>query len=487
MALLTVACVVTSSNLAAADEDDLAPKDNAFSVGVTAGVFLPDANVHDFLWEGNTWQPLNPVAPAMGLRLSYEPIRYVGIEVEGEVIPIGTDTTNDSATLLGWRGQVIGQLPARLTPFVLVGAGSMGIVSGDSVLGDDNDLTEHIGAGAKFFLTSRMSVRLDGRWLFAPKFDFPNDDDNTVSHFLITTSLSWQFSGSRARIEPHNLDSDQDGVIGANDECPTKAGVAPSGCPAVADRDGDGINDPADRCPEEQENVNGVDDDDGCPEKADQDKDGLADGVDTCPAEAEDKDGFQDADGCPDTDNDNDGVADASDACAQVAGPADNQGCPDKDSDGDGLADRLDNCPAEHGSSQNQGCRSRQLVKLTLTEIKVLDNVYFATAKSTIRARSNPLLDNLAQVLNAHPEITRVYIEGHTDDKGAASYNKDLSQRRAEAVGVYIAGKGVSADRMQAIGHGEESPLADNRTSRGRSENRRVEFRIERAVAVAAP
>jgi outer membrane protein OmpA-like peptidoglycan-associated protein len=478
-------CVVLSSARAAADEGTLGPERNSLSIGVTAGIFLPDSDAHDFYYTTNTWQPLDQIGPVMGLRFSYEPLRYLGLEVEGEAIQMRTDAMDDSATVLGWRAQVVGQLPGRLTPFALLGAGSMGIISADDVLGDDNDLIQHLGAGAKFFITPGMSIRLDGRWLIAPKVDAANADDDTVSHFLVTTSLSWRFNGGPPA-PPLRLDTDEDGVIGEADKCPSEAGEAPDGCPVVADRDGDGVLDPADRCPEEREVIDGVDDEDGCPDKAlDQDSDGVADREDKCPGEAEDMDSFQDTDGCPDKDNDGDGLADADDACALAAGPSDNRGCPDKDGDADGLADRLDNCPAEAGPSHYHGCKQKQLVVLGHTDIKVLDSVYFANGKSAIRARSNALLDNLARVLNAHPEITRIYVDGHTDDKGEASYNKDLSQRRAQSVVDYIAGRGVSASRIEAVGRGEEAPIADNGTARGRSQNRRVEFRIERSPSAA--
>lgn len=487
LGLAGFACVVLSAHLAAADDDDLGPRNKGLSVGVTAGVFIPDADVHDFYFApANEWQPLNQVGPAMGLRVSYDLIRYVGIELEGEVTPIGIDTTGDAATLLGWRAHVIGQLPGRLTPFVLLGGGSIGVFSRDEVLGDDNDLTQHLGAGAKFYITPQLSVRLDGRWLLAPKWDVLTTDGDTVSHFLITSSLSWTFNGAspvrRARPDP-----DRDGVIGDADQCPQDSGVAPDGCPAVADRDNDGILGAADRCPDVPETLNEVDDLDGCPDKVlDQDGDGLSQRVDACPNEAEDVDGFRDHDGCPEADNDSDEIPDPKDSCPLVAGPPDNRGCPDKDSDGDSVVDRFDNCPAETGSAQNHGCRSKQLVAIAQAEIKILDNVYFATGRAAIRARSNPLLNNLARVLNAHPEITRVVVEGHTDGQGDAAYNQELSQRRARAVVEHLEGKGVSANRMEAIGRGEENPLADNGTSRGRLQNRRVEFRIERSAAPTA-
>ncbi len=479
--LCTLACVVRSSSFAAADE--LSPQNQTVSLGLVGGVFLPDRDVHDFYYDTNTWQPLNSAAPVMGLRASYEPVPYGGIEVEGEMAPIGIASNDDRATILGFRAQLIGQFPARLTPFLLAGVGAMGIVSGDSVLGDDTDLVWHTGAGAKFFITSSWSVRVDGRWLIAPKLEVANEYDTMVSHFLVTTSLSWRFGGG-ARI----VDTDQDTFIGSADRCPLDAGVAPDGCPALADIDQDGILDRDDKCPSEAEVLNEVDDQDGCPDKdPDGDADGIADNTDKCRDVAEDMDGFEDSDGCPETDNDKDGLVDAQDGCAQDAGPIDNHGCPDKDGDGDGLADRFDNCPAESGSQQNRGCKTAQLIVITLTDIKVMENIYFATGKAKIRARSNALLDNLAQVLTAHPEITHVSVEGHTDDRGDQFRNQGLSFNRARAVVEYLAVRGVSADRLKATGVGEERPIANNRSSSGRSLNRRVEFMIERKVVVAAP
>jgi outer membrane protein OmpA-like peptidoglycan-associated protein len=465
---LAITCLVASPNPAAADE--LAPRANTLSLGVTAGVFFPDEDVHDFRYDTNAFRPLNSAGPAMGLRASYEPARFAALELEGELIPTGVNAPDASATIFGWRAQVVGEVPARVTPFMLFGLGSMGIISGDDVVGDDSDMVWHLGTGAKFFVNNDWSVRVDGRWLLAPKRDIVGEDDNMVSHFLITTSLSWRF-GPFTRAQP---------------DFEAKIEVAKAEQPPE-DTDRDGIVDNSDKCPSEAETMNEVEDEDGCPDvEPDKDSDAIADRRDACPESAEDMDSFQDTDGCPDADNDGDGILDGKDSCALQSGPVDNLGCPDKDGDGDGLADRLDNCPAEPGFSQFRGCRNKQLVVIDQAQIKVLDNIYFASSKSSIRSRSNALLDNLAQVLNAHPEITRISIEGHTDNRGDADRNRNLSQSRAQSVVDYLAGRGVSASRMQAVGHGEDVPIADNKSSRGRSQNRRVEFRIERGTAAAS-
>ncbi len=100
----------------------------------------------------------------------------------------------------------------------------------------------------------------------------------------------------------------------------------------AADRDGDGILDNTDKCPDEPEDTDGFEDHDGCPDR-DNDADGVLDINDLCPNDPEDKDGFQDADGCPDPDNDGDGIIDRNDKCPSVAenknGFEDEDGCPD--------------------------------------------------------------------------------------------------------------------------------------------------------------
>ncbi|MBZ4419016.1 OmpA family protein [Myxococcus sp. RHSTA-1-4] len=275
-----------------------------------------------------------------------------------------------------------------------------------------------------------------------------------------------------------DLDADGDGVKNVADRCPSTKGLAQlNGC-EDGDDDKDGIHNLADRCAAQPENVNGFEDEDGCPDDPDTDGDGLADSKDTCPREAEDKDGFEDDNGCPDPDNDQDGLADARDACMNEAGPKENRGCPDKDRDSDGLVDRLDNCPDEPGTEKNHGCQSEQLVSIGSGRIRIMETVYFENNQDVIIARSYKLLDGVASILSTHPEIEKLRIEGHTDNRGDAAYNLDLSQRRAEAVVKYLVGKGVAPERLEPKGFGPAQPIADNNTQDGRAKNRRVEFKI---------
>ncbi len=108
------------------------------------------------------------------------------------------------------------------------------------------------------------------------------------------------------------------------------------------------------------------------------------------------------------------------------------------------------------------------------TEPFVLDDVQFATGKATIKPDSFPRLDALVEYMT-HKKSARIEISGHTDDAGKKAANKTLSQQRADAVRDYLVSKGIDADRIKAVGYGDEKPIAPNDTSEGRQKNRRIE------------
>jgi outer membrane protein OmpA-like peptidoglycan-associated protein len=284
--------------------------------------------------------------------------------------------------------------------------------------------------------------------------------------------------------------------------------------PIDRDLDADGIFDSDDDCPGEPEDVDEYQDSDGCPD-VDDDNDGVLDVDDDCRLEPEDADGFEDEDGCPDPDNDQDGVLDNDDACMNTPGIAKHMGCPDTDGDGlqdkddecpedpedfdtfedengcpdpdndkDGILDAVDKCPMEpeiiNGVMDEDGCpdKGETKVRVTAAKIEILDKVYFATNKATIKKRSFDVLNQVASVMKNDAKIKKVRVEGHTDSRGKDDYNKNLSQRRADAVVVYLSERGIDAERLTAIGYGEERPIEANTKKKGRAANRRVEFTI---------
>ena len=103
------------------------------------------------------------------------------------------------------------------------------------------------------------------------------------------------------------------------------------------------------------------------------------------------------------------------------------------------------------------------------------DQVYFTSGSSALEAKSFPLLDAIVDTMMTCPDIT-LRIEGHTDNVGSESYNKALSIDRAGEVMTYLALRDVSAERLSAMGFGEDRPIADNKTRKGRWKNRRIEF-----------
>ena len=106
-------------------------------------------------------------------------------------------------------------------------------------------------------------------------------------------------------------------------------------------------------------------------------------------------------------------------------------------------------------------------------------NVEFDFDKSIIKKGYYQDIDNLAGVMKQYPDLN-VVIEGHTDSVGTAEYNKKLSQERADAVKKYMVEKGgIDANRIKAIGFGEEKPIASNDTDEGRQQNRRVEAAVD--------
>ncbi|HEX4459925.1 MAG TPA: OmpA family protein [Polyangia bacterium] len=267
-------------------------------------------------------------------------------------------------------------------------------------------------------------------------------------------------------------------------------GVRGGGVGGGIDSDGDGIPDAADKCPTEPEDKDGFDDEDGCPD-LDNDQDGIADKNDKCPNEAEDRDGYQDEDGCPDIDNDGDGIPDAQDKCPNDPedkdGFQDDDGCPDLDNDGDGIPDSVDKCPNEpetfNGIDDTDGCPdsgsgAAGTIAITGGKIELPEAIQFEEGSDRLIARSQSLVERVAEKMKANPQVKRIRIEGHTDDVGSPKKNLELSQLRAEAVRAFMIRKGVEADRLQAVGYGDTHPIDKRKTAEARAKNRRVEFII---------
>jgi outer membrane protein OmpA-like peptidoglycan-associated protein len=191
------------------------------------------------------------------------------------------------------------------------------------------------------------------------------------------------------------------------------------------------------------------------PSDGDRDGDGILDSHDKCPDDPEDKDGFEDEDGCPELDNDKDGIPDMKDACPNEPetfnGFEDEDGCPDK------------------GSILIEG-----------NDIVILDKILFKTGSAEILQSSMSIVAAVATTLTHHPEFTMVEVQGHADERGDDKPNQRLTKERAEAVVSALVQAGVPAAQLRAMGYGEYCPIDPTHNAAAWEKNRRVEFKVVR-------
>jgi OOP family OmpA-OmpF porin len=292
--------------------------------------------------------------------------------------------------------------------------------------------------------------------------------------------------------EPSIGDRDGDGLKDDVDQCPDDPEdfdgfKDEDGCPDP-DNDNDGIPDVDDRCINVPEDRDGDHDEDGCPEGSDGDRDGdgILDSKDKCPDEPEDRDGFQDQDGCPDPDNDNDGIPDKMDRCPNDPedkdGFEDQDGCPDPDNDHDGIPDVKDKCPNEpetfNGFEDEDGCPDKGSVIIQDNSIIILDKIKFATASAEILPESNKILDAVTATLQHHLEFTLIEVAGHADERASDQYNLKLTQDRVNSVVRALIARGVDKSRLRSKGYGEYCPVDEGHDEKAWEQNRRVEFKI---------
>jgi OmpA-OmpF porin, OOP family len=363
-------------------------------------------------------------------------VRYNGIFSDYTKHP--TESSNESS---GYINEFEASLHARpinddhtLSPFI-----SAGIGVGDygsrwaayTPLGGGIQL--NMGSTDYIFLQANYRISLQGA----------NLDNNMFYSIGFTESI-----GSPRKAEP---------VVKA---------LPPPPVVEVKDRDGDGVPDSLDACPD----VAGPAKFNGCP---DTDGDGIPDKDDKCPNTP----GVAKYQGCPIPDTDGDGINDEEDKCPTIPGVAKYQGCPIPDRDSDGVNDEVDKCPDIPGDPANQGC---PIVK---EEVKkkadyAAQHIYFATAKYILLKKSFKGLDAIADLLKNDPGL-KLAVDGYTDNTGKPEKNQVLSENRAAAVKKYLVGKGIEDNRILSTGHGPSDPVADNKTPAARARNRRVVLKLD--------
>jgi outer membrane protein OmpA-like peptidoglycan-associated protein len=234
---------------------------------------------------------------------------------------------------------------------------------------------------------------------------------------------------------PLKVDGDDDGVSDSDDACPNQKGIAKyRGCP-IPDTDSDGINDEQDQCPS--------------------------------------TDGIAKYKGCPIPDTDRDGINDEQDKCPTVKGLGRYEGCPIPDTDKDGVNDEEDKCPTIAGIVLNKGCADLQpAVDAATAKLK------FATGSNQLTKKQTAPLNALVQLMADNATI-HLEISGHTDNVGSLKINEKLSLSRAKVVMQYLVKKGIDAKRLSIKGYAFAKPIEDNKTSKGRALNRRVDMVVK--------
>ena len=230
------------------------------------------------------------------------------------------------------------------------------------------------------------------------------------------------------------------------------------------DSDGDGVNEQHDQCSGTPSGIKV--DSNGCP--LDQDEDGVFDYLDHCQQTG--KYVKVDKYGCP-KDSDSDGVYDMDDHCPDTPNQAivDTKGCP-MDPDNDGIYEGLDQCPdTKKGMKVDEkGC---PILKKSLT---VSLNITFQANSFEVNSKYFGELKKIANLMEQYPK-SRLVIEAHTDSSGGRMANLKLSQKRADSVRHYLIDHfKLNPYRIEAVGFGEEKPIADNKTKMGRQKNRRA-------------
>ncbi len=382
---------------------------------------------------------------------------------------------------------------SKVAPYAYAGVGGMlykrkgsgGVAFPASQTGSRTSIHVPFGLGLDAFISKSVAFNLDAGFRVLDEYtDYRvgSDPGNTVDSYPAgKAGLNFYFGRSKSD------DDDNDGLTNAEEE---QLGTDPLN----PDTDGDGIND-GDEVLRYKTN----------PLKADSDGDGLTDGQEITTYKTDPNKADSDVDGLTDgeevqkyntdplrPDTDNDGLTDGDEVAKYKTDPT------KADTDGDGLTDgdeinkyRTDPLKSDtDGGSVNDGMEilnntnpldpkddkpKKEELTVSVGTAIVLEGVVFRTGSAEITPVSEEILTKALNTLEQNPEI-QVQIRGYTDNTGSRGLNMRLSQKRADAVKIWLVQKGIVASRIETKGYGPDDPIAPNSTPEGRQKNRRIEF-----------
>ncbi|MES2488916.1 MAG: OmpA family protein [Pseudomonadota bacterium] len=307
---------------------------------------------------------------------------------------------------------------SALTPYIGAGVGMQrSEFDAASAKANASTFTYQAGAGLDYWMTRRLALSLDYRYVVAgePEFEFASSASTKTTQ---TINYKAQQIGLGLKY-----------VFGATDAAPPAAPVEPAEVVAAVvaegDSDGDGVVDSKDKCPDTPAGaqVN----EDGC--SLDSDGDGVPNSVDECP-------------------NSPAGAKVLANGCA-LAGDC--------------------RTPKEGEAVDEKGC--------AVNKAFILKGVNFEFDSERLTAEAKEILNSVGETLQSYADL-KIEVGGHTDDVGTEAYNLGLSERRANVVKTYLAGRGVDVSRLSAVGYGKTKPLSEGMSEEDRAKNRRVELNV---------
>jgi len=350
---------------------------------------------------GNSWAPeqVPGTAPLVGGRISWLVLPDlpggVQLAVEGELAfaPAFTGHDDDAgradyfAPVFEWRAHALVRLArwSEIEPHLVIGGGGDTVASTSPYVTSETDPIAYWGPGVSMPISTSWDLRLDLR-----QGVLPARSGGAAMTFQVQLGVGTTFGWPAARTPRHSIATAVPTTATPSAPSPAPAMSSPTRAPTstpqpAADRDGDGMTDDDDRCPDEAEDLDGFEDGDGCPDP-DNDGDGIADVRDACPTDAETVNGFADDDGCPDAIPDDIAAA---------------------------LAIRM----------------------------------AFEPNRARVSAPASAVLEPLLAALQRHPEL-HLAIVGHADPPAGRPASADLAKRRADAVKWHLVDQGIADDRL---------------------------------------